>query len=215
MERPPLIRDELENWHRLSRGHRFDFFATSEEIQAWLLSALPKAFEPYMLVTSDTTREGRAWVHLPVECALDEFLSCLNVSPARSFNFHIWSKALTPELSFPHGPWVDWVCATNGLLLVQHGRLHDGRQDASAIGVVSRVRNVVTGEVREYDGYVAIYKMLKRVIRKALVYETIIRWPNGTEEEDRWRRMTAGATQQHQAGHPFVNRPGRRLAERT
>lgn len=110
---------------------------------------------------------------------------------------------------------VNNICSLNGLVLVHQAVLHHDARDTSRIAIIEVVVNVDTGEGRRHDGYAKVYRTLRRVISRHLVYSTVHRFRDGHEEEDdRVQRMTEGAVQSHEAGVRYSVRPGRRLAPR-
>src|SRR5581483_7187128 len=72
----PLLTADLDRWIPCAGGRELQFFATDEDVQAWLLNDLPAAYAPYQLVGADIIREGTRDVHAPFQGALSEFLRC-------------------------------------------------------------------------------------------------------------------------------------------
>jgi hypothetical protein len=207
---------ELDDWFRTGRGHRFDFFATNEDVQEWLLIALQPAYAPFTLAGYHT---------VPFECQITEFMQCrADRDGTIRWNFWICSKMLTPELPLQPDIRLDKLCSLSGLVGLQHGfmrRVRNPRdpaitryQAASSISVVAEVYNQQTGAVRSYPEYKKIFETLRRRIRRSLVYTTITRFADGSEREDPLLRMTQAAKDLYDQGHPFVNRPGRFIGQK-
>lgn len=200
-------------WMRAGRGRRLHFLATDEEVQAWLVTRLPERYGPYHLVGADLTRDGRDYVQVPFRCAMDRFVQCMHDSPVDQprVEFFIWSEVLTPDLELIPGTDVGTVCSYNGLVILQHGLERYGRRMGSSLALVPVVRNVDTGEERYYEGYGEVYEALRRTIRRALVYSSVLTLPDGTtHEDDHHERMTRGAAQAHEHGEmTFLRTPGR------
>jgi hypothetical protein len=221
-----LEKGELEQWFRTGRGHRFDFFATDEEIQEWLQAALPAVYRPYTLIGVDRIKQTRfRYGAKSFECPVSQFLQCriAEVGVRRS---HYWvrSQKLTPKLPLQVDLGIDHVYSFSGLVSLQHGsmiRVGNPRvpavplyQAASSISVVPQVQNRQTGEIRDYPEYLKIFESLRRRIRQDLVYTTITRFADGSEREDRLLRMTQGAKELFDQGHPFINRPGEHIEKK-
>ena len=62
----PIVED-VDSWFRLGRGHRFEFYATDYEVQAWLLAILPAEYAPYRLVGGGFDKGGQDLCREPVQ----------------------------------------------------------------------------------------------------------------------------------------------------
>jgi hypothetical protein len=218
------ITEDLDNWNRIGRGRTLQFFATDDEVQHWLKTALPPEYAPYTLVGTDKVRvDRRRYIDQPFRCELVELVQCMHAIQTPRYNFWILSEVLTPGLLLEPRPGVDRILSFNGLILLQHGlMLKDYRdpiqsikQDASSIGIVDRVVNLKTGEERFYEDYSKIYEQLHKTISKDLIYSSIVSFREGGEKETLLKRMTEGAVRNYQSGFPLMNRPGRLLESRT
>jgi hypothetical protein len=221
MEQSIINIENLDRWERVGRGRTLQFFATDEEVQGWLVHALPPEYAPYHLVGVDIVKEDRLYVEQPFMCEISALLQCMQGLEEPRYDFWIWSEILTSTLPLQGGAWLTKFFSFNGLINLQHGSMIRDYSDpsrricraASSIGLVDRVRNLDTGEERHHEGYLRIYKALHKTIKKALVYSSIIRFPDGHEEEDTHLRMTEAAVHSCQAGFPFINAPGRLLTK--
>jgi hypothetical protein len=206
---------ELGNWERVGRGRVLQFFATDEEVQAWLNSALPPAYAPYGLIRQEYRIRGQRRLPI-VTYSVSDFIDCLGKRDPPSTHFHIWSEVLSFDLLGDPCDDVGALCSLNGLPAVDHGHVRKGKQEGSAISIVDRVRNKTTGELRDHSEYRKVYNSLVRVIKKSLCYSTINRFADGSEREDTsLRRMTEAAAQAHGHAVVFSARPGRRLDDRS
>jgi hypothetical protein len=150
MSQQPLLTD-VSKWFRTGHGLTLQFYATDEEIQSWLVEALPVEHKPYKIVWIEPARDKRSGVVRAIQCDVESFLDCLNMSD-RSFICWIWSQALSPNLPVsitlpvPMGKRLSALYSINGLVLMQHRRLFRPRvppnpdieryYDSSMIGVV-------------------------------------------------------------------------------
>jgi hypothetical protein len=218
MERPAI--QDHDRWMRVGKGRELQFFATDEEVQAWLVHALPPQYAPYHLVGADKVKQDRFFTEAPFECEIFSLINCMRGTEDVRYNFWIRSEVLTPKLPLTQGFGLTKLFSYNGLVLLQHGlmlrNLYEFGQPlkraASRIAVVDKVRNLETGEGRHHQGYLEVYKALHRTISQALIYSSIVQDANGLEREDtRLQRMTQAAVHAYQAGFPFTNAPGRVL----
>jgi hypothetical protein len=209
----PIIYD-VDQWCRVGRGKELQFFATDSEVQEWLLRCLPSANRPYSLVGEDLIPfDKRHYAPKPFRFELSEFPQCVYRSTGDTrFNFWIHSDRLTPGLRLDQRASPGAICSLNGLLLLQHGSCLDGRRDASRIAIVDRVQHAITGETRHYYDYLVVFKHLRKIIRRALIYSSMQTFADGHIEEDTsLQLMTDGAVRSHHAGFRFTNEPGRRI----
>jgi hypothetical protein len=205
---------DIAHWDRVGRGKTLQFIATDEEVRAWLLESLPAEYQPYFLVGMDLVKEARKkYLRVPFRFPLANISQCLDDPGNRRHQFWILSERISPSLRFRKGDPIDAICSINGLVEVYHGFTYkDGRRGESWIGIVDRVRRVITKEIRRHDSYLKIYSALKSTISCALVYSTIHTFANGSEIEDsELIRMTAAAVRAYEAGVPFFYKPGRLL----
>lgn len=214
-----FIQDPTE-WVRLGRGKNRQFFATDDEVQTWLLEGLPKQYAPYELIVVDRVKHATSYIDQAFAYQVEALSQCLHDASQPRYEVWIRSKCLTPEIPIWSGVQLDHVLSFNGLVLLQHGLMIRDRRTASAplcrdvsrIAIVDKVQHRVTGEIREYKEYVNIYTSLDKVIRRALVYSSIVWDMQGNESEDtRLQLWTEGAVTSYHAGVRYVHRPGRRL----
>lgn len=219
MIKQPIL-DNLDDWQRAGRGRVLQFFATDEEVQRWLIAALPSEYAPYLLIGVDLVKEGRIFVEKPFQCEVSSLLDCMQLGIEPRFKFWIWSKVLIPNPPLKTERQLSRWLSFNGLVLLQHGRTITDKTDpsrqvcrsASSIGMVDKVVNIRTGETRQFEGYLKIYKKIHKAISKSLMYSSIVRFRDGHEEEDtQLQLMTEGAVQSYNKGFPFINKPGRLL----
>jgi hypothetical protein len=217
------ITADLDSWFRLGHGHGFEFFATDEEVQNWLLSLLPAAYAPYRLVGADLIKEGRVYVEHPFSCEVAGFLQCRYATVEPRWDFWLLSTVLTPDLPLVPGPGLTKMLSFNGLLSLQHGLqwedpVHRTRPPAkgeSSLGLVDRVYRVDSDEVRQHEAYLRLLNAVKRAIRKSLLYTTVPIGPDDVEGEPVSTPLwTEGARREYEAGIPFFRaRPGPPRAE--
>lgn len=80
-------------WYRIG-SHRFEFFATDEEIQQFFSNELPEKYAPYSLITTLEKRGDRDYVRKLREQPLGNLLKLA----AETRNIFLRSKQLTPDL---------------------------------------------------------------------------------------------------------------------
>jgi len=218
----PIIED-VDSWFRLGRGHSFEFYATDNEVQEWLLTILSAEYAPYRLVGEDSIKEGKVYVQHPFSCEVAEFLRCRQAAGELCTQFWLLSTVLTPELPLQPGAWLTAMYSYNGLINLQHGwmqrepvhRTRPLAKTASSIGLVDRVYHRDTNEVRQHEAYLRLFNAMKRAIRKSLVYTTMLIGPDDVEQEQVSGPLwTEGTKQEYEAGASFMRaRPGPRLSE--
>src|SRR5215217_8032924 len=115
---------DVDRWDRGNFGRRFQFIATDEEVQHWLLHCLPSKYAPYRMVGYDRVPgDGSFYVDEPEQCELDALLPCMQERDPPRWAFFIWSQTLTPDLPLQrmdlrHTSGIDKVCIYNGLVLL-------------------------------------------------------------------------------------------------
>jgi len=204
---------DVDNWFRIGRGRELQFFATDDEVQSWLLNFLPEEYAPYSLVGADLIKKGKIYIEQGFEFDISELEKAMYEKDETRWHYWIRSKVLTPELRLITGERITWTLSYSGLVSLQHGReLQNMGRDASSIGIVERVKNEKTGEIRHHKDYLRIFNSLKRKVKRTLCYSTIHKFKNGTVAEDtRLQLMTEKAVRAYEDGLLFKNAPGRRL----
>jgi hypothetical protein len=206
-----LIRD-LNNWKRVGQGKALQFFATDAEVHQWLLDCIPGEYLPYRLVGADLTPRDLRYVEKPFACELDELQPLPSTPGSPRSMFFIWSENLTPDLFDECPESFSAYCSLNGLVALEHGGIRHHKREPSSLMIVDRVRNQQTGMTREHREYRRIYNSLARCVKRALCYSTILRFRDGTEEEDtKVLLMTELAAQAYGDGFSFQRAPSRRL----
>jgi hypothetical protein len=217
------ITADLDSWFRLGHGHMFQFYATDDEVQNWLLSVLPEAYAPYRLVGTDLIKEGRVYVEHPFSCELAGFLQCRYALAEPRWDFWLLSTVLTPDLPLATGPLLTNMYSFNGLINLQHASMledpvHRTRplaKNECSLGLVDRVYRVDSDEVRQHEAYLRLFNTVKRAIRKSLIYTTIPIWPDDVEGAPESSPLwTEGARREYESGIPYFRaRPGPPRAE--
>jgi hypothetical protein len=208
---------DVDNWHRVGRGRVLQFFATDDEIQEWLLSALPPEYGPYTLVGADLVQiEKKKYIQKGFEFGIDELKRAMYEQDETRWEYWIRSKVITPQLDFSRHKMISWILSYSGLVGLHHGSYNKNKWvdglDASSIGIVDQVNNDKTGEKIQHKEYLNIFKKLNREIKNHLCYSSFWKYKDGSEREDfESRLMTEKAVRAYEEGMKFVNRPGRRL----
>jgi hypothetical protein len=190
-----VSRNDFAGWYRVG-GHRLQFYATDAEIAEWLQEMLPAAFGPYSIVGQDLIGKRRQPFEYPLR-AIDECFT-----EHRSANLWIRSNALSPNVTSTD----DKELSFNGLILVQLGRLRNGRLEDASIAIVDRIRHEATGREQRQPEYLRIFERLRRSMRKRLVVTTAYTLADGSVSEH-WP-MTAHAANAHSRGEvTFAAKP--------
>ncbi len=176
-------------WQRYGRGKIVQFFATDREIYELLEKQLPEEFGPYSLLWVRSVQDGKEYKHEYSESDLSEFL---NLRSEGVWKFFLKSEVLTTGTFSESSAPLDWSWSFSGLINIQQGRLREGKQEWSGLGIVDKAKNKDTGEVVTHEGYLKIFSVLKKALRKQLVYDTKKLRPNGTFDESKSVRMTEG-----------------------
>ena len=209
---------DSDDWQRCSRGGRLlQFFATDDELQKWLLEALPDTCGPYTIVGADSVRnEQKRYSQRFFEFPIHKFKEAMYEKDSVRWEFWIRSKSITPVLNVSHCHDIKKQLSFSGLIRICHGSysnrgFHDGWQE-STIGIVTQIENANSGRQIINDEYLKIYKALEREIKKHLCYSSFCIFKDGSEVENtKFDLMTQGVVDQYNQGVPFVNRPGRRI----
>jgi hypothetical protein len=199
-------------WSRLGARGQFQFFATDDEIAELLARSLPDDLGPFSLVGAEEVRDVFRSKLVSFECPAQDFRNCLTGPSEPRHQFFIRSEVLSPDLQVGPSPLVVNLLALNGLVLLQHGFVVHGARQPSSLAVTDRVRNDLTGEIRDYAGYRRVYQALVRAVKRLTCYSTIKQFPDGSEFEDRKHiLMTEAAVRAYEQGHVFTRRPGSRV----
>ena len=121
--------------------------------------------DAFELLACSREQSGKRWFSQYTPRPLER------LRPDDPWQYFLRSRRLTPAIPAPSPqPGVGWPAsfATNGLVLLQHPD-HTRKADRSwsSIGIVNRVRNQETDEVREHDEYDDLYALIKRALAKA------------------------------------------------
>ncbi len=203
---------DTKSWLRRG-GHRFDFFATDEDVQSWLNSGLLEGYEPYSLCGASRRLEGGIVEQDTFMIRPGDFWMHRKSNPS-NWEYWIFSEKLTPVGGIRDQlKAIDRVASVNGLVLLQHGSYNRDKLDCSSLCVVDKLVHSGTLEEMEFEEYLKIFTRLKRVIKKDLKYSTRHVYPNGAVVEDERLLMTEKAAAAIEDGVRYINDVGRRLRE--
>ena len=209
---------DTDDWVRGNRGgHLLQFFATDDELQNWLLTALPDAFGPYTLVGADSVRiDQNQYTQSFFEFPIHKLKEAMYEKDSVRWQYWIRSKSITPLLDVSQCHFITKQLSFLGLVSVHHGSysnrgFNDGWQE-STIGIVTQIENINNGNKIINDKYLGIYKALTKEIKKHLCYSSFYIFKDGSEVENtKFGLMTQGVVDQYMLGIKFANRPGRRI----
>jgi hypothetical protein len=220
----PTIISDVTSWARAGNGLELQFYATDSEVADWLQRFLPTEYAPYFLVGSDLVGSGRKnYAEVPFRFELADFPACAHPTDRERPNFWLLSERITSGLSTATGDRVADTYWCNGLIELQHGwrlkvkhlRPEISYQQSSRIAILNRIQNLKTGDIRTNEtAYMDIFRLLRRAIKRELVYCTVLNFPDGHKEEDcRTALMTEKAAQAYREGFPFLCAPGRAVTK--
>ena len=178
-------------WYRIG-SHRYEFFATNDEIQQFLLKELPDKFAPYSLVTTS----GK----VVREVMLDQLQQLI---ADRHLNIFLRSHQLTPDLDKAMKQFrrqrpddYEFQLGFAGLILIQPGVLAPGGFDLS---LVDKLRLEPSGQIINQLAYRPLFNQMKRLIRKKLVVWAV--YDSGAAKQE-WKKpmLTEGFAASIRAG---------------
>lgn len=196
-------------WRRVG-GRDLQFFATDDELQAYLHDLAPE-FGPYDTLGEDLVENPtgpRPYRREFFVAPIDEHFEKLRLGRRIPMNIFIRPTALVPVLPVREIGMEAW-CVVNGLILLQHGLTREGKREASRIAISDKIVNEA-GERVELKPQRGIFESLRKWIKKDLAYASILVSRDGHEEESTLQSMTAAAAQLAREGF-FDRRPGRCL----
>jgi hypothetical protein len=149
-------------WIRYGRGKGVHFRANDDDIVRALTSGLPQGYAPYVLLATSLRKVGNKYES---NCEVTNFDDIPRFRQEGVWNYFLGSLRLTALPNFDQldsaGRWL----ATNGLINLQHGRTGKKGLEPSSVGIVDKVRNTESGEIRTHSDYLKIYKGLAKLIR--------------------------------------------------
>ena len=156
----PIAYEDIDNWGRVGHGRIFDFFATWEEMQGWLLTELPDEYGPYQLVGLDRVkRKGPSYLTVVYRYGISELKKALIQVPRGSVQSHrrfirIWAKGLTPEAPSHNELKMESFFAFNGMIAID-----SGGSGCACVGIqyTPIVMNDETGEKVTHKEYEDIF----------------------------------------------------------
>jgi len=151
-----------EVWVRHGRGKGVHFRASDDDVTRALKSALPKEYAPYVLIASILRKVGAKYRS---NCEVIGFDDIPRLRQEGVWQYFIGSLRLTRLSDFAQIDFADRWLATNGLIDLQHGRIGKKGPEPSSFGIVDRVRNTETGEIRTHRDYLKVYEALARLIK--------------------------------------------------
>jgi hypothetical protein len=149
-------------WVRHGRGKVVHFKASDDEVICALNSALPHEYAPYVLLASSLRKVEKKYRS---NCEVISFDDIPRLVREGVWQYVICSLRLTRLPDFTQLDFADGWLATNGLINLQHGRIGKKGPAPSSFGIVDKVRNVESGEIRTHRDYLKVYKALTRLIK--------------------------------------------------
>ncbi len=149
-------------WYREGRGRSWIFSVPNEGIIEVLEKVSIELEDEFDLLHCFTKEVGkREYI------SFYEVLPITDLTPDESWEYFIRSKTLTPELPEPKPrTGLGWPgsFSLNGFVSLFHPYPTKARSDLSCLGIVHRVRNELTGDIREHGEYDDIFRRIKRTL---------------------------------------------------
>lgn len=149
-------------WHRAGRGTRRELPGLNPQDVAAVLSELPVAWGPYLLVSQELVKVGKKYEPLTRPVSPAE----LDVAAEQGeWQFFVVSETLSPGLvaALPHLSTAD--LATNGAINLQYRPGSKDDDEPSSLGHVPVVRTAAGEEVR-FEEYAQIFDTAVKLARK-------------------------------------------------
>lgn len=157
---------ESSEWWPASRGRSWAFRLPSQDIVAVLSVLATKRDDTFSLLECERVEAEGEWRSLYREVPIEA------LSLDGPWQYSIRSRALAPVIPGPEPrTGVGWPAefSMNGLVLLHHpdpvSRQNRAAEAASRIGIMHRIGNKRTGEVREHTDTDAFFTTLKRALR--------------------------------------------------
>jgi hypothetical protein len=155
-----------EEWARYGHGRSWTFAVPTADMVQVAQAVASRRGSSFELLACSRTKVG------------DRFLSTYTRQSIRDLSldgpwqYFIRDPSLSPAIPAPEPlPGQGWpaIFAVNGLVLLHHPEPgQDGDPPPSSIGIVHRVVQLQTEEIREHAAYDAIFAALKRELRVAM-----------------------------------------------
>ena len=194
-------------WYRDGRGHYFPFYATRQEVSAYILDVMSNNPGEYYICGTyyKPIENSRNYDEISFCYSHTQILECLE-QHASSLNFYIGLENITPSRDLI-ALNKSSVMSINGLVSLQYPSQENKRTGQicpADIGIVSRIFNMATNQVVEHCEYYNLYKKLKTYVKKQLPYRTVY---SGFTQEDRSCKMSDGIFKQWESGVSFEHDP--------
>jgi hypothetical protein len=158
----PQIISEIDHWLRQGRGKTFQFSATAKEVAELLRKTLPSQFAPYSLLGIVMVKEGKYYKQV---CRVATIADFPLLRAEGIWQFFIYSQVLSHELPIKESSDLEGLCATNGLINLQQSYVNQVLLQETNIGMIDKVKNTLTGEIREHSDYLKIFHIIKDIAK--------------------------------------------------
>jgi hypothetical protein len=194
-------------WFRDGRGRRRNFFALDSEVLDIVRSA---RIEPALVVTVDRREVNGQTLDVP---CIQELGSDVRIRTAPR---RLWllpealRSFLVPEPGTPPGAFY----AINGLVVVMFGFPdRKGATWESSVSLVDRVQNESTGEIRQHERGLRMFRAIDRELKSRLGYASVFSFADGSTYEDAHRVLMTdrAAEAARDSAIKFAVRPGTRV----
>lgn len=160
---------DLEKWQRLG-GSGYQFFATDDEINYFLQAQLPDEFAPFSLITFDRVNKHGIVSDVPI---LKDIRAFLDLRERSYWNIYLRSLKLFPLLDMNKYRFIDDYLLLNGVISLHHGLItRPGGWDRSFMSYSDKIWNIETKEIILHKESKKLFNILKRRLRKMMMYHT-------------------------------------------
>lgn len=169
-----------------------------------LLGELPAEFEPYRFVLRTLEQQPDGFYKKTFTTIVPAHLETVPIP----WRLLVFSEKLTSGLpsKIPNGTDAKALLASGFISALHEGQ---GRYRAPTEFITCPRVIAASGEVREFEGYVAILRAIRRAVNRRVSYSALYRSMNGTREQKQ-PGMTSAAVAAVERGEIAFNvRPGR------
>lgn len=152
-------------WHRVGKGKSAEVDASPAELAAILQDLARIKGASWQLIGCHQVRDGKEW---QLDFPVIPLSAMAKYVEQGCWQFYLWDPRITPGLA-EHLPAKGAQAAISlcGLLNIQCAHQTNRGRAKPALGLVDRIRNIVSGEKLFHEAYARIYQSIRRSLRAA------------------------------------------------